>query len=108
MHPRTRSFAPQWGTRYGVMTSQARGSRPGPGGALVVSPLPVGQGGEPFNGMDPSNPVSWVRPWNPQPGMIAYLNFDGAKAQGDTPTGTRRGPQSNIRQRRHSQRTGRG
>jgi hypothetical protein len=29
--------------------------------------------------MDPSDPVTWVRPYNPQPGMIGYLNFDGAK-----------------------------
>jgi hypothetical protein len=29
--------------------------------------------------MDPSDPVTWVRQYNPQPGMIGYLNFDGAK-----------------------------
>jgi hypothetical protein len=37
--------------------------------------------------MDPSAPVTWVRPWNPQPGMVARLNFDGAKMQATTPTG---------------------
>jgi hypothetical protein len=37
--------------------------------------------------MDPSDPLTYVRPWNPQPGMIAYLNFDGAAMQGRTPTG---------------------
>lgn len=84
------------------------GGRPAAGGALVMSPLPVGVNGQPYNGMDPSNPVSWVRPWNPAPGMIAYLNFDGARQQGSTPTGTQRGPQSNIAQRRKSRRTGRG
>lgn len=61
--------------------------RPLPGGALVMAPLPVGLNGQPYNGMDPSAPGTWVRPWNPQPGMVAFLNFDGAKAQADTPTG---------------------
>jgi hypothetical protein len=28
--------------------------------------------------MDPSDPTSYVRPYNPQPGMIALLNYDGA------------------------------
>jgi|SRR5580658_3196773 hypothetical protein len=28
------------------------------------------------NGMDPSDPSSWVRPYNPQPGMCAQFNFD--------------------------------
>ena len=32
-----------------------------------------------FQGMDPSNPATFTRPWNPQPGMIAYLNLDGAQ-----------------------------
>jgi hypothetical protein len=41
--------------------------------------------------------------------MIGYLNFDGAKQQAYSPTGTGRPmPQSNIAQRRKSQRTGRG
>ena len=61
--------------------------RPMPGGALVMFPLPVGVNGQPWNGMDPSAPATWVRPWNPQPGMIAQLNFDGAKQQWDTPMG---------------------
>ena len=61
--------------------------RPCSGGALTMYPLPVGVNGQPYNGMDPSDPVSWVRPWNPQPGMIAQLNFDGAKQQWDTPMG---------------------
>jgi hypothetical protein len=61
--------------------------RPLPGGTLVMAPLPAGLNGQPYNGMDPSAPATWVRPWNPQPGMVAYLNFDGAKAQADTPTG---------------------
>lgn len=62
--------------------------RPTGGGALVMIPLPVaGPGGLSYNGMDPSDPASYVRPWNPQPGMIGYLNFDGAAAQGDSDTG---------------------
>jgi len=63
------------------------GGRPLPGGALVLYPLPVGADGQPFLGMDPSAPVTWVRPYNPQPGMVARLNFDGAKYQADTPMG---------------------
>jgi hypothetical protein len=61
--------------------------RPCGGGALVMAPLPSGVNGQPYNGMDPSAPVTWVRPWNPQPGMIAKLNFDGARMQAETPTG---------------------
>jgi hypothetical protein len=29
-----------------------------------------------YNGMDPSDPRTWVRPYNPQPGMCALFNFD--------------------------------
>jgi hypothetical protein len=47
-----------------------------------------------YQGMDPSNPATFVRPWNPAPGMIAYLNFDGAAMQAHTPTQIQRGPQS--------------
>jgi hypothetical protein len=70
-----------------VTVSDSFRSRPCSGGALVLSPLPIGDGGDLFLGMDPSAPQTWVRPWNPQPGMVARLNFDGAKAQGDTPMG---------------------
>jgi len=72
---------PGWGSTW------RRGERPLPGGALVMAPLPVGVNGQPYLGMDPSAPVTYVRPWNPQPGMIAMLNFDGAKYQGMTPMG---------------------
>jgi hypothetical protein len=72
---------PGWGATW------RRGARPGSGGALVMAPLPVGFGGQPYLGMDPSAPATWVRPWNPQPGMVARLNFDGAKYQGETPMG---------------------
>jgi hypothetical protein len=33
----------------------------------------------PYQGMDPSDPTTYVRRYNPAPGMIAYLNFDGAQ-----------------------------
>jgi hypothetical protein len=49
--------------------------------------------GPSFKGMDPSDPLTYVRPWNPQPGMIALLNYDGAAVQGTTPTQIQRGPQ---------------
>lgn len=39
---------------------------------------PVGSTDHPYVGMDPSDPVTWVRQYNPVPGMIGYLNFDGA------------------------------
>lgn len=82
---------------YAAATSRRgilQGSRPCSDGALVMAPLPVGVNGRPFLGMDPSDPATYVRPWNPQPGMVSRLNFDGAKYQGDTPTGgTWRNPQ---------------
>jgi hypothetical protein len=46
-----------------------------------------GAGGWVFAGMDPTDMSTYVRPWNPQPGMIAYLNFDGAAVAGDSDTG---------------------
>jgi hypothetical protein len=78
--------------------------RPGSGGAPVVTgPLPVTIPGTdtPFAGMDPSNPATWTRPWNPQPGMIARLNFDGAQAQAAQPSG---GLQRGRQQRRRGYR----
>lgn len=54
----------------------------------VTVPLPVlGMAGGTFNGMDPSDPRTHVRPWNPQPGMIGRLNWDGAQTQGNTDMG---------------------
>jgi hypothetical protein len=59
--------------------------------ALVQLPLPTAivnaNGTQPFAGMDPSDRATWVRPWNPQPGMVPRLNFDGAQRQSDTPMG---------------------
>jgi hypothetical protein len=74
--------------------------RPLPGGApALTAPLPANVAGTdmPFAGMDPSNPLTYVRPWNPRPGMIAYLNYDGAQAQASQPTG---GLQRGRQQRR--------
>jgi hypothetical protein len=56
--------------------------------------------GPQYQGMDPSNPATFVRPWNPAPGMIAQLNFDGASMQAHTPTQVQRGPQARPRKLR--------
>jgi hypothetical protein len=53
----------------------------------MVPGLVVGPGAQPFKGMDPSDPTTYVRPWRPAPGMVAYLNFDGAARQGETEMG---------------------
>ena len=73
--------------------------RPLSGGApKITGPLPVAiPGMQPFAGMDPSNPATYVRPWNPQPGMIALLNYNGAATQSRQPTG---GLQRGRQQRR--------
>ena len=85
----TRPFPPTYGRFDPVpaVTPAFRGRPCGPGGGLVMVPFPGGPNGQPYLGMDPSAPVTYVRPWNPQPGMIARLNFDGAKYQADTPMG---------------------
>jgi hypothetical protein len=68
--------------------------RPAAGGAPAVTrPVVLDTQGRPFLGMDPSDPATWTRPWNPAPGMIVFLNFDGAKQQGRTPTQIQRGAQ---------------
>jgi hypothetical protein len=41
----------------------------------------------PYQGMDPSDPSTFVRRYNPAPGMIAYLNFDGAQPNVTQTTG---------------------
>ena len=61
--------------------------RPFLGSAPPLAPLPWSQAGPGYKGMDPSDSLTYVRPWNPQPGMIGYLNFDGAQRQDRTPTG---------------------
>ena len=76
------------------------GGRPCQGGAPVLTgPLASGPGlpGTPYAGMDPSNPATYVRPWNPVGGMISYLNYDGAAVQERQPTGLQRGRQQRKR-----------
>lgn len=73
----------QWGDGHWHPQTTRR-ARPCAGGApRITGPLPVASadGRQPFAGMDPSSETTWVRPFRPQPGMIAYLNYDGAAVQ---------------------------
>lgn len=50
------------------------------GGAVILSARGLvgqswGNTGYGYLGMDPSDSATWPRPFNPQPGMISYLNF---------------------------------
>jgi hypothetical protein len=87
----TRPFRRGWSADHNRMAVTAdAGQRPGCGGALVMAPFvkPTGVGaGIVFAGMDPSDPSTYIRPWRPQPGMVARLNFDGAQVQDNTETG---------------------
>jgi hypothetical protein len=89
MVPVTRPMRLQHGTAYSAITVQARGRRPTSGHRVdfFLPQGPLGPNSTPWCGMDPSDPNTWVRPWRPQPGMIGYLNFDGAQIQGDTDMG---------------------
>ena len=70
-------------------------------GARSVKTLPYTMSGPDYKGMDPSDPATYVRPWAPQPGMISFLNFDGAQLQDRTPTGgLQRGRQERPRKLR--------
>lgn len=60
------------GLLRGGVPSFSRGS--GPAGPVG----PVGTTDRPYVGMDPTEPATWVRPYRPAPGMIGWLNFDGA------------------------------
>jgi hypothetical protein len=71
--------------------------RPIDGHSVRMAQLPFNMSGPQYKGMDPSNPATFVRPWNPQPGMIAFLNFDGAGMQMHTPIQVQRGPQARPR-----------
>ena len=88
----------QWAPLYDSC-DRPSGGIPHGGAPRITGPLPVP--GLVFAGMDPSSPVTYTRPWNPRPGMIAYLNFDGAAAQQRTPTG---GVQRGRQQRRRGYR----
>src|ERR1700724_1549379 len=68
---------------YGYWDPHVCGTPYGPGlhrGALVLGgpagPVSRGDSDLTYNGMDPSDPRTWVRPYNPQPGMAALFNFD--------------------------------
>lgn len=50
------------------------------GGAVTLGargPTGMVNGGTGYGylGMDPSDPLTWPRPFNPAPGMISYLNW---------------------------------
>lgn len=85
----TRPFVRNWPTHHPITHVTPGAARPVGQGqlrvALAWSPQP--SNGRPYTGMDPSDPSTWSRPWNPQPGMIGYLNFDGAARQDQTPMG---------------------
>jgi len=87
----TRPFRPTYSPTHQLVTvADAHPRRPATGGALTMPPWfrPVGTTGDRvFAGMDPSDPSTWIRRWNPQPGMIARLNFDGSQVQGRTEMG---------------------
>jgi hypothetical protein len=89
----TRPTPPTY-AKWHAVNSEVGWQRPLPGGAVALVPLgqPAGvvsQPGSdhPFQGMDPSDPKTYVRPYRPAPGMIAYLNFDGAQPNVTQTTG---------------------
>src|SRR5215831_10214047 len=84
----TRPMPRTWGAYEPVpFVSDGAATRPVGMGMVALAPLDATVSGPLYQGMDPSNPSTWVRQWNPQPGMIGYLNFDGAALQARTPTG---------------------
>lgn len=91
---------------WGIHQHQTVGITPGFPGRPVDAQAPemrlsvANMSGPQYQGMDPSDPATYVRPWNPQPGMIDYLNFDGAMMQARTPTQLQRGPQTRKRKLR--------
>lgn len=99
MIPVTRRFPRTWSeTRWEPQTTRRGRPCPDGGARMITGPLPSAiPGQQPFAGMDPSNEATWVRQFNPQPGMIAYLNYNGAAVQSRQPTG---GLQRGRQQRR--------
>lgn len=49
---------------------RARGGLAGGAVILTMPPGPGGNTGYGYLGMDPTDPSTWPRPFNPQPGMI--------------------------------------
>lgn len=52
------------------------------GGAVTLTAsapagMQVGNTGYGYLGMDPSAPETWIRQFNPAPGMISFLNYPG-------------------------------
>lgn len=84
----------RFSTPYAYASDTSFAARPVSGGSLAVLAGATTQSGPAYKGMDPSDPLTYTRPWNPQPGMIAQLNFDGAQMQGRTPTQLQRGSQA--------------
>lgn len=85
--------------RHPVTDFGQQGPRPLTASAAVqLAPMDANMSGPVYKGMDPSDPATWVRPWQPTGGMISYLNFDGARYQSVTPMGgVQRGRQSRRR-----------
>lgn len=102
----TRSFPPTYAKWHAVNSEvpMAPGIKTGARVRLVQLGNPAGvvrQPGtdHPYQGMDPSDPTTWVRPYRPAAGMIGYLNFDGAQPNVTQTTGGP--PRSWGRNRRH-------
>lgn len=85
----TRPFPRRWPTDHPITHVTPGAGRPIGRGALAMPPLTTlaPSNGRPFAGMDPSDPATYVRPWRPQPGMVARFNFDGAARQDRTDMG---------------------
>lgn len=81
MSIRLRPTPRRWSHWYPTVNGYGYGDWNHRGGALALQgPAgPVSRGDTSaigYNGMDPSDPPTWVRGYNPQPGMVARLNFD--------------------------------
>ena len=68
--------------QYPEPTSRARlyGQGGLMGGATILNTggwigMRRGNTGYGYLGMDPSDPATWIRPFNPAPGMIGWLNW---------------------------------
>lgn len=82
----TRPFHRSWGTHHPLI-HVTEGGQLLRCGTVALASWDANDAGPTYKGMDPSDPLTYVREWRPQPGMIAYLNFDGASMQGRTPAG---------------------
>ncbi len=101
-------MARSYSRRYGRWDQYVSGSPavyPLHNGALVLGgpagPVSRGDSDLTYNGMDPSDPRTWVRPYNPQPGMAALFNFD-PFLNGEPQFNTGTGLASNARPKRNA------